>query len=207
MVGALLTSLYTFRMVFLTFFGELRRPPAGRAGWRMIVPLVILAVLAIVAGAVELPPTLGDKALFTGFLETVLPAVVTVPARATALARLQLVAGVVSLAGLYIAWALFLRSRPATATVTQRPFFRAVHRFWSAGWGFDWLYDRVFVRPIVWFATIDKRDGIDRVYDGLAWSSRAAWRALSATETGRVRSYAAGLTVGAIVIVTIVIFL
>ena len=207
MVGALLTSLYTFRMVFLTFFGELRRPPAGRAGWRMIVPLVILAVLAIVAGAVELPPTLGDKALFTGFLETVLPAVVTVPARATALARLQLVAGVVSLAGIYIAWALFLRSRPATATVTQRPFFRAVHRFWSAGWGFDWLYDRVFVRPIVWFATIDKRDGIDRVYDGLAWSSRAAWRALSATETGRVRSYAAGLTVGAIVIVTIVIFL
>jgi hypothetical protein len=51
------------------------------------------------------------------------------------------------------------------------------------------------------------REGIDRVYDGLAWSARTAWRALSETETGRVRWYAAGLTVGALVITTIVIFL
>ena len=75
------------------------------------------------------------------------------------------------------------------------------------GWGFDRLYDVVFVRPLIWFATVDKRDGIDRVYDGLAWSARTAWRALSETETGRVRWYAAGLTVGALVIITIVIFL
>src|SRR5574338_539649 len=61
LVGALLTSLYTFRMVFLTFFGDLQQRPAGRAGWRMNLPLIVLAVLAIVAGAVELPPTLGDK--------------------------------------------------------------------------------------------------------------------------------------------------
>jgi NADH-quinone oxidoreductase subunit L len=207
LVGALLTSLYTFRMVFLTFFGDLQQRPAGRGGWRMEGPLVILAVLAIVAGFVELPPTLGDKAHFTAFLGTVLPAVVIVPARAIALARLQLVAAVVSLAGIYIAWALFLRSRAAMAAMSRQPVFQAVHRFWVTGWGFDWLYDHLFVQPLVWFATVDKRDGLDRIYDGLAWSSRAAWRALSDTETGRVRWYAAGLTIGALVITTIVIFL
>src|SRR6185312_7725261 len=58
LVGALLTSLYTFRMVFLTFFGDLQGRPAGHGGWRMEGPLVVLAVLAIVAGFVELPPTL-----------------------------------------------------------------------------------------------------------------------------------------------------
>ena len=87
------------------------------------------------------------------------------------MARLQIVAGIVSLAGIYIAWALFLRHRAALASLTRSPALRALHRFWSAGWGFDWLYDVVFVQPLIWFATVDKRDGIDRVYDGLAWSA------------------------------------
>ena len=207
LVGALLTSVYTFRMVFLTFFGDLQRRPTGRSGWRLNVPLVVLAVLAIISGFVELPSTLGDKPYFSTFMQSVLPAVVNLPARATEMARLQIVAGIVSLAGIYIAWALFLRHRNALAGLMRSPALRALHRFWYAGWGFDRLYDVVFVQPLIWFATVDKRDGIDRVYDGLAWSARTAWRALSETETGRVRWYAAGLTVGALVITTIVIFL
>ena len=207
LAGALLTSLYTFRMVFLTFFGDRQREPAGRPGWRMKLPLVILAALAIVAGFVELPPTLGDKPYFTALLLPVLPAVAAVPARAIELGRLQIAAAVVSLGGIYIAWALFLRSRMIVAAVMRQPALRMVHRFWFAGWGFDWAYDHVFVRPLVWFAAADKHDAIDRIYDGLAWTSRATWGALSSTETGRIRWYAAGLTVGALVITTIVIFL
>ena len=207
LAGALLTSVYTFRMVFLTFFGDLQRRPTGRSTWRLNVPLVVLAVLAIISGFVELPATLGDKPYFSTFLQSVLPAVVTFPARAIEMARLQIVAGIVSLAGIYIAWALFLRHRATLASLTRSPALQALHRFWSAGCGFDRLYDAVFVQPLIWFATVDKRDGIDRVYDGLAWSARTAWRALSETETGRVRWYAAALTVGALVITTIVIFL
>ncbi len=207
LVGALLTSIYTFRVVFLTFFGHLQHAPAGRAGWRMNVPLIVLGVLALVGGFVELPPTLGDQPMFSAFLQPVLPEVVTVPGRAVDLARLQIVAGIVSLAGIYIAWALFLRSRATLTAVMRAPAPRALHRFWLAGWGFDWLYDRLFVRPLIWLATTARRDGIDRLYDGLAWSSRAAWHALAATETGRVRWYAAGLTVGALIITTLVLFL
>jgi NADH-quinone oxidoreductase subunit L len=207
LVGALLTSVYTFRMVFLTFFGDLQRRPTGRPGWRLNVPLVVLAVLAIISGFVELPSTLGDKPYFSTFMQSVLPTVVNLPAHATEMARLQIVAGIVSLAGIYVAWALFLRHRPALATLTRSPALRALHRFWYTGWGFDRLYDVVFVQPLIWFAAVDKRDGIDRVYDGLAWGARTAWGALSETETGRVRWYAASLTAGALVITTIVLFL
>jgi NADH-quinone oxidoreductase subunit L len=207
LVGALLTSLYTFRMVFVTFFGDMRRKPAGRAGWLMLGPLVVLAVLAIAGGFVDLPPTMGDKPVFTELLAPVLPPAPEVPARAADLLRLQVVAGLVSLVGIFVAWALFLRSRATVDALMRRPALDRLRRFWFAGWGFDWLYDRVFVRPIVWFAEFNRGDAIDRIYDGLAWGSRGAWRALSATETGRIRWYAAGLTAGALIVTTVVLFL
>ncbi len=68
LAGALLTSMYTFRMVALTFFG----PPAGRVGrhggWRIHLPMIVLAALSLVAGFVEMPETLGGVSLFSGFL-------------------------------------------------------------------------------------------------------------------------------------------
>ena len=120
---------------------------------------------------------------------------------------LQVAAGVVALAGIGVAWVFFLRRPAAAADLLRWPAVAGVHRFWQLGWGFDWLYDRVFVRPFVWFAAVNIRDAVDRVYDALAWSSQAAWRVLSGTQTGRVRWYAAGVTVGAIVVTTLVLFL
>jgi NADH-quinone oxidoreductase subunit L len=71
----------------------------------------------------------------------------------------------------------------------------------------DWLYDRVFVRPVVWFASADKSDFLDRAYDGLAALARTFWRWLSYTETGRLRWYAAGMAFGAVLFVAIELFL
>jgi NADH-quinone oxidoreductase subunit L len=205
-VGALLTAIYTFRMVFVAFFGDLQHAPAGRAGWRMQVPLVVLGVLAIIGGFVELPPTLGDAPLFSAFLQPVLPEVAAVPARAAALGSLQVVAGLVSLLGIVIAWALFLRWREALAGVMAHAGPRAIQRFWFAGWGFDAVYDRMFVRPLVWFAAANRHDALDRIYQGFAAGSRAGWRALARTETGRLRWYAAGMTVGAVLVTAVVFF-
>ncbi len=43
--GAFITSLYTFRMIFLTFFGELKIQPAHKPGQLMTIPLVTLACI------------------------------------------------------------------------------------------------------------------------------------------------------------------
>ena len=72
-VGALLTALYTFRMVFLTFFGEVRTPFHLKPGPRLMAPLVILAFLSIVGGFLDLPRTLGDQPWFSDFMHTSLP--------------------------------------------------------------------------------------------------------------------------------------
>ena len=38
MAGAVLTSLYIFRLVFLVFFGEAKTPVERGFGWRMRLP-------------------------------------------------------------------------------------------------------------------------------------------------------------------------
>jgi NADH:ubiquinone oxidoreductase subunit 5 (subunit L)/multisubunit Na+/H+ antiporter MnhA subunit len=69
LVTALLTAFYTFRMVFLAFFGPQRTPegshPHESGGW-MLVPLVLLAIGAIGAGYVGVHPQAGG---FANFIE------------------------------------------------------------------------------------------------------------------------------------------
>lgn len=102
---------------------------------------------------------------------------------------------------------MFARSRTAAAAILDAPAVTMVRRFWFAGWGFDWLYDRLFVRPLVWLAHADRNDVIDRIFDGLAWSTRAGWRALARTETGLLRWYAAGITIGALAMTALALYL
>ncbi|MGA2285396.1 MAG: NADH-quinone oxidoreductase subunit L, partial [Dehalococcoidia bacterium] len=68
--GAFLTSLYTFRMVFYTFFGEVRIPFHLKPGIRLMLPLVVLAFLSIVGGYLDLPRTLGNQPWFSDFMHT-----------------------------------------------------------------------------------------------------------------------------------------
>src|SRR5271154_3872578 len=55
MTGALLTSLYTFRLIFRVFFGPLGIPVTRRPGYAMTIPLVVLAFLSVVAGYLKTP--------------------------------------------------------------------------------------------------------------------------------------------------------
>jgi len=128
-----------------------------------------------------------------------------VPGRTGALLWLQVAAGIAALGGIYVAWTLYLQSPAALASVMRGAAAQAIHRFWFAGWGFDWLYDRLFVRPLLWLARVAARDGIDHIYGALAGAAGLGWRVLARTQTGRIRWYAAGLTAGALIVTTLVL--
>jgi NADH-quinone oxidoreductase subunit L len=212
LIGALLTALYTFRMVFLAFFGEAKplvveNRPLAQPGYRIRIPLVVLAALSLVGGFVELPDTLGRLPLFSDFVQTVLPPMGFARGGPGTELALQIVAAVVSLGGIFLAYLFFLR-RPQTAeSLARTSWGAALHRFWFVGWGFDWVYDRLLVRPFVWLAQADRDDVADLIYDGLAALSRMLNHILSATETGKVRWYAAGIAVGAIITIAIAVSL
>src|SRR5579875_340583 len=205
-LGVLLTSLYTFRLIFLVFHGELQHRPTHRPGWVMGLPVAVLSALSVVGGFVNLPPYLGNRPWLEQFLETVLPA----PAEGQAPLSELGAEAVVSLAfllGLGLAWWLFVRRRElATALASSGP-GRWLHRWWYTDWGMDWLYDRLFVPPVTAFATVNRSDAVDLIYDGMAAVARAGWEGLSVTENGRLRWYAAAVVAGTILFVAIVALL
>src|SRR5690606_5262332 len=97
LAAAFLTSVYIFRAVFIVFFGEparsgaaegapldsfhrqdphdpTRRKDGRRTRSAIAIPLVALSVLSIVGGFVETPASLGHVSVFSGFMQSALPA-------------------------------------------------------------------------------------------------------------------------------------
>ncbi|PYV18265.1 MAG: NADH-quinone oxidoreductase subunit L [Acidobacteria bacterium] len=201
--GALLTSIYTFRMIFLTFFGEPKAHVVKRPGAAMKIPVMILAFFAAVAGFVETPGFLGHAHVFSNFMQKALPE--AVERRGLGMSELgsEAVVMLAFLAGLAIAYFFFLKKPALQESVTEPPVGQAVHRFWFSDWGMDWLYDKLFVQPLWWFARINKRDFIDSFYAAVAAVTRALWVVLRSTQTGRLRWYAAVIVAGTILFVAL----
>ena len=105
--------------------------------------------------------------------------------------------------GIWLAYIYF--RRPEWSESFGRSYAgRSMHAFFLSGWEFDCLYDWVFVRPFKAIAMANRRDFIDKFFTGLAALARYGNIGLSATQTGRVRNYVAGIVLGAIVVAAIV---
>jgi NADH-quinone oxidoreductase subunit L len=205
-ITSLLTAVYMFRLVFLTFHGE--RASGGShlhdAPYPMAVALVILAVGSAAAGWVSL----GGR--FDEFLQ---PALEAGPHEASAAGephdtRLELVlmgvATAVAVSGIAIAWYLFVRSRAEATRLAER--FAGVHRTLERKYYVDELYDAAIVQPVRLMAEnglwkIVDVAGIDRVVNGTASAIASMSAMLRRLQTGSVRAYAASLVLGAVLIV------
>ena len=206
-VGAFLTALYSFRLVWIVFFGERHTEVTRRPRWRQLVPLYVLAALSIIGGFVWMPVWLGGFNPLQTFLDTALPATEFTGAHAafadSALAAwitIAIVAGGIALS--YLFW---MPWRESTHAFAESPAVRPLTVFWMNDWGFDWAYDRVFVRPVRWLAHVGRHDAVDYVVRGIAWVNVAAWRTLSAGQTGRLRGYVAVAGFGIVLVLALVV--
>ncbi len=198
--GAFLTSVYTFRMVFLTFFGRRRGEKVSKKpGMSMHVPLVALAVLSIIGGFIELP----GVPVLSNFLGHALPALAQAGSAGMELV-FELIAAAASLGGIYVAYHFFLRRPERAEALAESAGGRLLHRWWFAGWGFDWIYGKAIVAPYALFARVAGREAFDLVSTGLAGLAAAINRLLARSQTGRVRWYAGAIAAGAIIILALV---
>jgi NADH-quinone oxidoreductase subunit L len=203
LIGALITSVYAFRALFVVFCGETRREPAPVLSLAMALPLGVLAALALVGGFVQTPTEWGGIRIFSGFVD---PAVAGHTGHGGEGARWLLpVAGGASLLGLLVAWVLYVRRPVAAESLARFPEWAAVRRLALEGFGFDRLYGAMIVQPFVHLTRANAQDFVDWLYVCLAEVARLLHGLMSRAQTGRVRWYAAGIALGALLMLALVV--
>ena len=189
LLGALLTSIYSFRLVFLVFFGEVKTEPKAPANWGMAGPLVILCVLALAGGLVSIP------------VEAVFPAASTLDHTGL----IPIVTAAIPALGVFIAYLLFLRRSVDISAMTQSSPGKSLIRFFHSHWAMDWLYEKIFVIPYTWLAKINRADFIDNIYGGIAvlmlWANKVSVQ----TQTGQLRTYAGTMVLGLVLIIALML--
>ncbi len=179
--AALLTALYTMRMIVVVFFGEQRTQTHGHDGLNMTVPQLVLAVLAIGGGWFGLAPVgavLPDGGLGSHHGGVLAGITMSVP-----------------VVGVVVGWLVFTH-RDRWAGLRETRVGERVRYFLASGCGFDAVYDVLIVRPFVALARANRNDVVDAVFAAIAALSRALYRALAATQTGHLRWYAVNMALG-----------
>ncbi len=202
-VGAFLTGLYSFRIVFLVFFGEEKGHASAKPGPAMMIPLVLLAVLALGAGFVEIPETLGRVALFSSFMGVHAAEASAVLGEGTQ----QVLAALLALGGLAAAVVLYLLRPGIVKAWVATPSGAALQRLCASGWGFDALYGMLIIRPVVALSSLCRDDFMAVVWRAVGICAEGAAAGLGRAQTGRLRFYMAGIALGAVVVLALVVLL
>lgn len=205
LVTAVLTAYYMSRLFVLTFRGteRFREVTHGEdpheSSWMMTVPLVILAVLAVLGGGIDLPWVHNHS--LASFLEPTFGAVPAgAPLSTVTQWGLSLVDVAAAIVGLMVAFSIWRDKHESTKY--ERDFLEKV-------WHWDGFYDATIGRPLtksahVGYALVETKtiDGAVEGVGGLATRTGAQFRQL---QSGFVRQYALAMVLGiAIVMIYLV---
>ncbi|HLT03720.1 MAG TPA: proton-conducting transporter membrane subunit, partial [Pseudomonas sp.] len=193
LAGAFLTSLYTFRLIFIAFHGEAQTEAHPGRGLAHNLPLVVLIVLSTFVGALITPPLAGVLPQSVGH------------AGGEGRMGLEVLSGVIAVAGILLAALLFLGKRQVVESLASSAPGRLLGAWWYAAWGFDWLYDKLFVQPYLWLCRLLGRDPIDRGFGAVSWAAQRGHRLSASAQTGQIRWYALSIVGGAALVLGIIL--
>jgi NADH-quinone oxidoreductase subunit L len=228
--AAFLTAFYSTRQVILVFDGDPRTTAAARAGESsalMVAPLVVLAILAMLGGALNLP----ELHSLADFLDQ---------HGADSNFGIATTSTLIAVLGIFMGWAVYSRGRidaNAPDHLARLPLnlFSHVHRAWywddfysllivkpfcwltdklafAVDWQFwhDFVHDSVLAVPFqkttAFLASPIDLGFIDGIANRLGDLTRRLSGELRKTETGYVRNYALSILFGIAAILAWLIF-
>jgi NADH-quinone oxidoreductase subunit L len=221
-----LTAFYSWRLIFLTFFGAPRWAAGhdhamhdhdghGHGGRHldphesplsMLIPLAVLAVGALFAGVIFSHDFIGKGwdefwkgALYLGPDNHILEAREDIPAFARQLPTLMMAFGSLVAVLFYV----LAPSIPQRLAQIARPLYELLLNKWY----FDELYDMIFVRPAFWLGSLFWKGGDGAIIDRHGPDGVAAWvvdvtgRAVK-LQSGYIYHYAFAMLAGLAAVIT-----
>ena len=199
-IGAVFTSFYMFRMMFLTFNGSFRGTTAQEhhlheSPSSMTIPLIVLAVLSALGGFIGIPEVLGGRHWLEGFLAPVFAASATKVPHLSLDHSTEFILMAVSVAGalgaLLFAYQRYVKN--GTVPEEDRAERGVLSRLSYNKYYIDEIYASLITRPLdsisdFFFKVIDKR-GIDGVVNGLGRSAVEASKGFRLLQSGMVGFY------------------
>ena len=213
-IAALFTSFYSWRLIFMTFYGKERgdhhsHEHAHESPMVMVIPLAVLALGAIFAGMYwyedffgkvkHIEEWFGASIYMNHDTNHVIHDAHYVPT------WVKLSPFVAMVLGFVTAWVFYIKNPDLPKKLAAQQ--HHLYKFLLNKWYFDELYEVIFVRPAMWLGTIlwKKGDGsiIDGALNGLAmtivpWFTRLVGRA----QSGYLFHYAFAMFVGLSAIIT-----
>ncbi|MGY8974328.1 MAG: NADH-quinone oxidoreductase subunit L [Sphingomonadales bacterium] len=228
--AALLTSFYSWRLMFLTFWGKPRwiesehiqhsvhKTPAEAGedttgGYHphespltMLIPLGVLSIGAVLAGQLFAPTFLDDAAFWGSSIfynEPLIHAMHGVPY------LVKYAAFIVMVIGLFVAWLAYIKDTSIPGKTAEQ--LGPIYRFLYNKWYFDELYHYLFVVPAFWlgrqFWKLGDVGTIDRFGpNGIAWVVEKGAVGARRFQTGYLYSYALVMLLGLVAAITWVLF-
>ena len=215
-ITVFLTAFYMFRAIFMTFHGQYRGGATDdgvdhhhthESPAVMVGPLVFLAVLAVAAGWWNVT---GGFAEFLGHSGEGVAHSFIGGLFAPFTHTLPVVAMLVALLGIFLAYAIYIRQWLTAESVGKA--FGPLYTLVFNKYYFDELYENVIVKLVLLkglftgFTLFDSR-GIDGAVNGVADGVMSGGRAIRRAQTGQLQLYGLFIGIGVVIISLCVYFL
>jgi NADH-quinone oxidoreductase subunit L len=209
--GALMTAFYSFRLIYLTFYGKSRidhevEHHVHESPKVMTIPLMILAFFSVTIGWIGMPGAILPHAnLFGDFLAPLFPHAEHAAAESHGIERwLMLFSVLVALAGIRMAYSLYVKNTSLPDRIADR--FKGAYNLLLNKYKVDEIYNYIFVDGLVHrlakalytIGDVKIIDGLINWFAGAIGSTSQSGKKL---QTGYVQQYAFTMGLGLVVLV------
>jgi NADH-quinone oxidoreductase subunit L len=223
LIAAFMTAFYIFRTLFMTFHGEFRGGVDAENGsqsgghgvhlaespWVMVLPMVVLAVPAVVSGFLANPVSdiWGLGLVPTHWFSELMGSVDLVEVHPEGFDFIMAFGStLVALAGIGLAYLMYqTRSvSPDKVTSAMKPLYiAALRKYYFDDLYEDWITRRGFYKILAGATDWVDRNIVDRVGVGVGFAGRNLGQVIGTLETGQVQAYGAGMSIGIIIILVV----
>lgn len=212
LAGALMTAFYMFRLYAMTFRGTFRgtheqEHHLHESPWQMTMPLVVLAVLAIVAGFVGIPELFAaDAHKLEHYLAPVFKASTEIAEAHHVEHSTEYILLAVSITLIVIS-ILYALNRFSKKPETGEA--EGFGKVLANKWYVDELYNSIITKPLnglgVFANRFIEKSGIDGIVNGVGKSVQWGGRQLRLLQSGQVGSYVLWMVLGILILFVITI--